>query len=107
MQLTNALRRPSIQRLPLDPSAVDISNYDASATPARQRGSVSLDLKKLEGKARPYRSIDIPGRDEKGLPFPRKKIDLALKQLVCPQMVTLKVRHQIFERLLRHIYATV
>ncbi|OCH92732.1 hypothetical protein OBBRIDRAFT_726307, partial [Obba rivulosa] len=60
-------------------------------TKSEVRHCNAVRLRKLEGKSHPFRAIDIPGRDDKGVPFPKRKVDSSLNRLVASQLVTLKV----------------
>ncbi|KAI1797549.1 PIF1-like helicase-domain-containing protein [Ganoderma leucocontextum] len=52
-------------------------------------------LNKLEGQPKNYHSIDSPGRDEHGNPFPVERVERALRDMVAPKILPLKVGAQV------------
>ena len=52
-------------------------------------------LQALEGEPRNYRSLDAPGRDENGHELYPERVDRALKDLIAPKVLPLKVGAQV------------
>ena len=52
-------------------------------------------LGKLDGQPKNYRSIDSPGRDERGNPFPFERVERALRDMIASKTLPLKVGAQV------------
>ncbi|KAL7285782.1 hypothetical protein ACG7TL_000891 [Trametes sanguinea] len=65
--------------------------------PTRQevQGANSYRLKQLPGLPRIYESMDSPGRDETGRPYPPARVERALKDVIVPEKLPLKVGAQV------------
>ncbi|KAI9059699.1 hypothetical protein FKP32DRAFT_1579524, partial [Trametes sanguinea] len=65
--------------------------------PTRQevQGANSYRLKQLPGFPRIYESMDSPGRDETGRPYPPARVERALKDVIVPEKLPLKVGAQV------------
>ncbi|CDO75871.1 hypothetical protein BN946_scf184672.g4 [Trametes cinnabarina] len=65
--------------------------------PTRQevQGANSYRLKQLPGNARIYESMDLPGRDDEGRPYHPDRVERALKDVIVPQKLPLKVGAQV------------
>ncbi|KAI8995451.1 hypothetical protein BD414DRAFT_409642, partial [Trametes punicea] len=52
-------------------------------------------LRRLPGYPKIYESLDLPGRDEEGQPYPPERVERALKDLVVPKKLPLKEGAQV------------
>ena len=69
--------------------------YDSYPKRADVERANSVRLSQLEGRPRNYRGTDAPGRDETGRELSPERVERALKDVIAPKDLPLKVGAQV------------